>query len=436
MVKIVYIINTVTNAMVERATRTCGRVRASVLCLMMLLALSLWTIIPTILWASKLYSSQLWFMQKPIINTVNMIVFVLIVANIIFALGTVTLLEPIRLAAVTTTTITFIFYVWLSLQTYWLFLVTLPYIVFSYMVIKYLMRYEVLQHFFTLKFASRLKPKQMKAIAIFERFSLHFILFIAVLIATFPVIWIVSTSLRPGELLIDTEMKILPDQITFDHYSEVIYKENFWKYLRNSLICAGGTTLLAIFLASTCAYALSKFDFRGKKGVLMSFIVVQMFPGVIIIVPYFILLKYLGLLNNYLGLIAAYSVTALPLCVWMIKGFFDTVPDDLIEAARVDGYSHFQIFWRIILPLAKPAIAVTALFSFIAAWNEYVLAYTFMLDQEYYTLPVKIYMYIGSAERWGAFSAMSVLVSIPVVVMFIAFQKYLISGMTKGAVKG
>ncbi len=316
-------------------------------------------------------------------------------------------------------------------------LVILPHLIIAMPSIWYLMRYEVMQHFDSRVVEFGGGPVFRRSAAMIKRGASHLILFSAVLVATFPVIWVISTSLKPGNMLIDTEMQIIPETVTLEHYRQVIFEEDFFQYLLNSLICAGGTALLTIFLATTGAYALSKFDFKGKKAALLSFIVVQMFPGVIIIVPYFILLNHLGLLNSHIGLIAAYSVTALPLCVWTMKGFFDTIPDDLIEAARVDGYSHSRIFWKIMLPLAKPGLAVTTLFAFLAAWNEYVLAYTFMLDQKYYTLPVKIYMYIGgSSVRWGTFSAMSVLVSIPVVVLFIIFQRYLTSGLTKGAVKG
>ena len=313
----------------------------------------------------------------------------------------------------------------------------LPHLAAAVFTFWYLRRYEVMQHFISPAFNMKRTPFRIRAEDMLKRAGSHLILFIAVLVAAFPIVWIISTSLKPGNQLIDTELQIWPDTFTLEHYRQVIFEEHFEKYLINSLICAGGTTLLTIFLATTGAYALSKFDFKGKKGVLFSFIVVQMFPGVIIIVPYFMLLKNLGLLNSYLGLILAYSVTALPLCVWTIKGFFDTIPDDLIEAARVDGYSHSKIFWKIMLPLAKPGLAVTALFAFLSAWNEYVLAYTFMMTEDNYTLPVKIYMYIGgSSVQWGTFAAMSVLVSIPVVILFIAFQSFLTSGMTKGAVKG
>ena len=170
---------------------------------------------------------------------------------------------------------------------------------------------------------------------------------------------------------------------------------------------------------------------------MFAFLLVQMFPGVIILVPYFLVMKALGLLNTSLGLILAYSVTALPLCVWMLKGFFDTVPRELEEAALVDGCSQTQVFWRIVLPLSLPAVAVTALFSFLAAWNEFLLALTFNTSEEMYTLPVGLASLISSTgQAWGDFAAASLLVSLPVVVLFIAFQRFLIEGLSAGGVKG
>ncbi len=169
---------------------------------------------------------------------------------------------------------------------------------------------------------------------------------------------------------------------------------------------------------------------------MFSLLLVQMFPGVIILVPYFMVMKSLGLLNTWLGLILAYSVTALPFCVWMLKGWFDTVPVDLEEAAALDGCGQFGIFWRIILPLSLPAIAVTALFSFLAAWNEFLLALMFNQSPDMYTLPVGLAFSITQAQKWGDFAAMSLLVSLPVVILFIIFQKSLIQGLSSGGVKG
>jgi len=162
-----------------------------------------------------------------------------------------------------------------------------------------------------------------------------------------------------------------------------------------------------------------------------------MFPGVLMLIPLYIIMQKLGLLNAKIGLILVYSTTAIPFCVWMLKGYFDTIPKSLEESALIDGASRFTIFWRIMLPLAMPAIAVTGLFSFMTAWNEFLLAYTFMNDPLAYTLPVEIQQYVGDQKvQWELFAASSVIVSIPVMALFYALQRFLVGGLTAGAVKG
>ncbi|MEM4160359.1 MAG: ABC transporter permease subunit [Thermoplasmata archaeon] len=271
-----------------------------------------------------------------------------------------------------------------------------------------------------------------------ETLVVHLILILFSIISILPVIGIIGTSLEPGNVRVSLSV---PQALSLEHYTHVLYETPFFIWLRNSLLVAGGTTLLGILLATTAAYGFSRFNFRGKRGFLLSFLVVQMFPGVIILIPYYILMRQLGLANTFIGLILAYAVTALPLAVWMIKGFFDTIPPDLEESAMVDGCSRLGAFYRVVLPLAKPAIAVVALFSFLSAWNEFVLAYTFMSDETMYTLPVGLTSFVGAGGMqttadWGSFAAMSVLVALPVCVLFILFQKYLVSGLTKGGVKG
>ncbi len=261
----------------------------------------------------------------------------------------------------------------------------------------------------------------------------HCLLLHACLAVVIPVLWIADVAISPGNILGGT----IGDAFSLEHFATVLGGRDFWLWTRNSVIVAIGTTLMGLSLAIPAAFAFSRYDFAGRKEAMFAFMLVQMFPGAIILVPYFLVMKTLGLLNTSLGLIIAYSVTALPLCIWMLKGFFDAVPRELDEAAKLDGCNQLQVFWVIILPLSLPAVAVTGLFSFLAAWNEFLLALVFNTSNDQFTLPVGLSSLIpANGQRWGDFAAASLLVSLPVVVLFVLFQRSLIQGMSAGAVKG
>ncbi|MDE0662061.1 MAG: sugar ABC transporter permease [Gammaproteobacteria bacterium] len=266
-----------------------------------------------------------------------------------------------------------------------------------------------------------------------ESFGTHLLLWHAAALVVVPVVWIVDVAVSPGNALGGA----IGDAFTMEHFERLIVGESFWLWTRNSLTVATGTTMLGLAFAIPAGYAFSRFKFSGRSQAMFAVLLVQMFPGVIILVPYFMVMKTLGLLNTSIGLILAYSVTALPLCVWMLKGFFDTVPRELEEAALLDGCTQVQVFRRIVLPLSLPAVAVTALFSFLAAWNEFLLALVFNTSNEQYTLPVGLASMIpANGQRWGDFAAASILVSVPVVILFVLFQKPLVQGLSFGGVKG
>ena len=272
----------------------------------------------------------------------------------------------------------------------------------------------------------RLAPK-------LEAFGLHVFLLHAVALVVAPVVWIVDVSISPGNILGGA----IFDAFSLEHFYAVLGGEAFWLWTRNSLVVALGTTLVGLLLAIPAGYAFSRYQFAGRKGAMFVFMLIQMFPGIIILVPYFMVMKTLGLLNTSIGLIVAYSVTALPLCVWMLKGFFDAVPRALEEAALLDGCNRVEVFFFVVLPLSLPAVAITALFSFLTAWNEFLLALVFNTSNDAYTLPVGLASMIPATNQlWGDFAAASIVVSIPVVILFVLFQRSLIQGMSSGAVKG
>ena len=267
----------------------------------------------------------------------------------------------------------------------------------------------------------------------YHSISTHITLLHFVAITVIPLIWIIDIAFSEGNALGGQ----IGDSFTTDHFTKILNGDSFWTWFFNSLIVSIGTALLGLFIAIPAGYAFSRYKFTGRNASMFSFLLVQMFPGIIILVPYFLVMKTLGLLNSHLGLILAYCVTALPLCVWMLKGFFDTIPRELEEAAELDGCNQFQVFTKVVLPLSTPAIAVTALFSFLAAWNEFLLALTFNTSNDMYTLPVGLASLISSTgQAWGDFAAASLLVSLPVALLFLFFQKFLIDGLSAGGVKG
>jgi arabinogalactan oligomer/maltooligosaccharide transport system permease protein len=264
----------------------------------------------------------------------------------------------------------------------------------------------------------------------------HALLLLFVAIALYPALNVLSISLRPGNRLRSTDLAIIPEDWTLQSYVELFTQQPFLRWMSNSLIVAAAVTVAGVALASIGGYAFSRFRFVGRNATMLAILTTQMFPATMLLLPLYLVIAKLHLVNTYVGLMVFYVSTALPFCVWQMKGFYDTIPASLEEAARIDGCSRGAAFWRVILPLAIPGLVITALFSFMAAWSEYIVAAQVMQDEEMFTLPLGLKSFQASmSTQWGLYAAASILVSIPVVVVFLMLSKFLVSGLTLGSVK-
>lgn len=282
----------------------------------------------------------------------------------------------------------------------------------------------------------------MKKVTLKKQILVNIVLMLSCAVVIYPVLWVIKMALTPSQGFA-LSANPFPDTVSLQNFADIMTTTDadgrwlFGRQFFNSVVISVATTILGITLATTAGYAFSRFTFPGKDAGMKAFLVSQMFPGVVMALPLYILLNHLGLLNSMTGLVLVYSTTAIPFCVWMLKGYFDTIPKDLEEAAIIDGASQWTIFYKVILPLAKPAIVVTALFSFMTAWNEFILAATFLGDERAFTLPVALQRFVGSYNtEWGHFAAGAIIVSTPVMALFFVLQKHLVGGLTAGGVKG
>lgn len=268
-------------------------------------------------------------------------------------------------------------------------------------------------------------------------FFTYLALTVFAVIAVYPILQVVTISLRPADRLLSTSLEIIPDNASFKNYVDLFADRPFLLWMRNSIVVSLVVTLTGVVLAALTGYAFSRFTFIGKKIGLLSLLTTQMFPATMLLLPLYIMLIKLGLINTYLGVITIYTATALPFTIWTMKGYYDTIPYSLEEAARIDGCNQFQAFYKIILPLAAPALVITALFSFMTAWAEYLVAAQILQDSSLWTLPLGLKSFESNmSTEWGLYGASSIIVTIPVVILFLALSKYLVSGLTLGSVKG
>ncbi len=278
------------------------------------------------------------------------------------------------------------------------------------------------------------KPRDL---SLFGKIGAYSILSLFTIFAIYPILRVMTISLRPGDRLLSKSLAIIPPHATVQTYVKLFTQEPFLQWMFNSLLISAAVMIVGVGLAATAGYAFSRYRFRGKDTAMFALITTQMFPLTMLLLPLFIMLIKLKLYDSYIGLIIAYSATALPFTTWQMKGYYDTIPYSLEEAAFIDGSSQIGTFWRIVLPLAAPALVITALFSFMTAWSEYLVAAVLIQDQNLFTLPLGLKTFQSAMETsWGLYSAGAIMVSLPVVILFLFLSRWLISGLTLGSVKG
>ncbi|MDR0925513.1 MAG: sugar ABC transporter permease [Hungatella sp.] len=268
--------------------------------------------------------------------------------------------------------------------------------------------------------------------------ALNVLFTVICIVALIPILYAFFLSLSNGNAALGSGLSFWPKEAMFRNYSAILLEEPFVLWIKNSAILSGGTMVVAMGTAITAAYAFSRYRFKGRNGVLKMFLILNAFPQILSMFAIFRLFKTFHLLNSYVGLIIVYAGSMCIFGIWNMKGYFDSIPVEIEEAARIDGAGAGQILLKVVLPLARPAIIVTAVMVLIFVWNEYLFSTTFMMNQSNYTLAVGLYQLQSNdySTSWPLFSAAAILVSIPLLIVFFCIQKYMISGLTAGGVKG
>uniref|UniRef100_A0A9E8CLQ6 Carbohydrate ABC transporter permease n=1 Tax=Bosea sp. NBC_00436 TaxID=2969620 RepID=A0A9E8CLQ6_9HYPH len=250
-----------------------------------------------------------------------------------------------------------------------------------------------------------------------------------------PFVWMLLTSIKPNADLSQFPVRYLPSSTTFEHYRTLIQRTSFPVNLLNSLVIACGAVVLGLAASVPAAYSFSRFRFRGRRALMTSFLVINMFPIVLLIIPLFVLMRTLGLIDTFLGVIIGHSTFSIPFSIWMLVSYFNAIPKDLDEAATIDGASRLQTIRLVVLPLVMPGIVTTAIYVFITSWNEYLFA--MMLSGETVRpVTVALQLFIGEfTVQWGILTAGGTIIALPVTILFLFVQKRLVGGLTAGAVK-
>ncbi|MBN1267581.1 MAG: sugar ABC transporter permease [Anaerolineales bacterium] len=267
---------------------------------------------------------------------------------------------------------------------------------------------------------------------------------IALIFALFPIIWIISAAFNPSSSM--ATQSLIPTHASLFNFQELFNNplHPFLKWIWNSVKVAGITSILAVIITSFTAFAFSRFRFKGRRALLLTILLINVFPAMLAMVALFLMLRQIGEyfpafgLNTHGGLILVYLGMQMGINIWLMKGFFDSVPRDIDESAMVDGATHWQIFWYLIFPLVRPILAVVAILGFVSAFNEFIIANILLRSTENYTLMVGMYLFISDsfAQDWGVFAAGALIGAVPIAVLYITLQDQIVGGLTSGAVKG
>ncbi|WP_438348651.1 carbohydrate ABC transporter permease [Paenibacillus sp. FA6] len=268
------------------------------------------------------------------------------------------------------------------------------------------------------------------------KIAAYWILICASLMVLVPVFWMISTSFKSQADTFAIPLQWIPKHPTFDAFKRIWSDYPFLDYFKNSLIVVGASTVVSIFFSTLAGYGVSRFKFRGKGFYLTFLLVTQMVPTVMLLVPFYKIMTQFGLVNTLLGLVVTYIAITIPVCSWMMLGYFDTISQELDQAASIDGASPFRTFWQIILPLVLPGIVATAIYAFVMGWNEYMFALILMSTENMKTIPVGIGQLISQDKiEWNDLMAASLVATIPVCIVFVFLQRYMINGLTAGSIK-
>ncbi|MGI6130781.1 MAG: sugar ABC transporter permease [Bacillota bacterium] len=269
-----------------------------------------------------------------------------------------------------------------------------------------------------------------------KRLLIHIVLICACAVAIYPFLRVVSISLRPGSALLSTDLSLIPEGASLGNYRALIMEKDFTIWLWNSVMVSVATVIVGVLLAAAAAYAFSRWSFPGRRQGLVFLLTTQMLPPGMLLLPIYVMVVRLRLFNTYTGMILSYSAGSVPFSIWLLKGYYDTIPRELEEAAMVDGAGPIMAFYRVIVPLSTPALAIAGLFSFMTAWSEFMMARVMLQKATMFTWPLGFQKLMDQfSTQWNMFAAASVLVAIPAMLLFLYSSKWLISGLTLGGLK-